>query len=121
MKETKEYRSRCFCGSVRCRRSFRNLGQGQLLRSAALDFLQSSFPSLRIKFGWAERLHQLGVSPAPIPRQKLAVEALAAAMLIAATDSSMRQAAAQLSVKIKAENGVEQAVSVIHQCLQSYD
>lgn len=77
-------------------------------------------PFFADQLGWADRLHQLGVSPAPIPRQKLAVESLAAAIVITATDSSMRQAAVQLGMKMRTENGVEQAVSVIHQYLQSY-
>ena len=77
-------------------------------------------PFFADQFGWAERLCQLRVSPAPIPRQKLTVERLAAAMSIAATDSTMQQTAAQLGAKIRTENGVEKAVSVIHQHLQTH-
>jgi len=68
--------------------------------------------------GWAERLHQLGVSPKPIPRKQLAVESLAAAIAIAATNNSMQQKAAQLGERIRRENGVEEAVAIIHQYLQ---
>lgn len=78
-------------------------------------------PFFADQFGWGERLYQLGVSPAPIPKQTLAIAPLAAAISIAATDSSMQQAAAQLGAKIRTENGVEEAVSLIHQYLQRYD
>lgn len=66
--------------------------------------------------GWGERLHQLGVSSKPIPRKQLATEPLAAAIAIA-TSSSMQQSAAQLGMQIRNENGVEQAVAIIHQHL----
>lgn len=69
--------------------------------------------------GWGERLHQLGVSPKPIPRKQLAVEPLAAAIAIA-TDNSIQQNAAQLGIKIRSENGVEQTVAIIHQYLQNH-
>lgn len=85
---------------------------------------RAGLPSVVVPFfadqiGWGKRLHQLGVSPAPIPRQKLAVEPLAAAISMAATDSSMQQEAAQLGRRISSEKGVEQAVAVIHQYLQN--
>lgn len=83
---------------------------------------RAGLPSVVVPFfadqlGWAERLHQLGVSPKPIPRKQLAVESLAAAISIATSNSVMQQEAAQLGMKIRSENGVEQAVSIIHTML----
>ena len=69
--------------------------------------------------GWGERLHQLGVSPKPIPRKRLAVEPLAAAIALA-TNNSMQQKAAQLGTRIRSENAVDQTVTIIHQYLQNY-
>jgi len=86
---------------------------------------RAGLPSVVVPFfadqlGWAKRLHQLGVSPKPIPRKQLAVELLEKAISIATSDSVMQQEAARLGMKISSEKGVEQAVSIIHQCLQSY-
>lgn len=83
---------------------------------------RAGLPSVVVPFfadqlGWAERSHQLGVSPKPIPRKQLAVESLAAAISIATSNSVMQQEAAQLGMKIRSENGVEQAVSIIHTML----
>lgn len=76
-------------------------------------------PYFADQIGWGERLHQLGVSPKPIPRKQLAVESLASAIAIATSDAVMQQKAAQLSLKISSENGIEQAVAIIHQYLQT--
>lgn len=50
-------------------------------------------------------------------KQQLTAEWLASAMTIATHDSVMQQKAAQLGRKMSRENGVEQAVSLIHQSL----
>ena len=74
-------------------------------------------PYFADQFGWGERLHQLGVSPKPIPRKQLTAESLENAIAIATSDSVMQQKAAQLGMSIRSENGVEQAVAIIHQYL----
>jgi sterol 3beta-glucosyltransferase len=55
----------------------------------------------------------LGVGPAPIPHKRLSVESLAAAIRTAINDESMRNRAAALGEKIRAEDGVGEAVRVI--------
>jgi len=70
--------------------------------------------------GWGDRLHQLGVSPKPIPRKQLTVESLANAIAIATNDRAMQQRSAQLGLSISNENGVDRAVATIEQFLQSY-
>lgn len=68
--------------------------------------------------GWGQRLHQLGVSPKPIPRKQLTVESLANAIAIVCSDQAIQQTSAQLGVSIRSENGVDQAVAIIEQSLQ---
>jgi len=62
---------------------------------------------------WGRRVHALGAGPEPIPRHKLAVEKLAAAIYTAATDPGMAQRAGELGQKIAQENGVETAVRIL--------
>ena len=64
---------------------------------------------------WGRRVHALGVGPAPIPRRRLTVDNLAAAIHQAVTDRAMRQRAATLGERIRAERGIETAVAVIEQ------
>ena len=64
---------------------------------------------------WAQRVHQLGVGPKPIPRRRLTVQHLSAAIHIAVTDDTMRAAAARLGERIREEDGVARAVAVIQQ------
>jgi sterol 3beta-glucosyltransferase len=62
---------------------------------------------------WGQRAAALGTGPAPIPRKKLSVDALAQAIERVMTDQTMRQRAAQLGEKIRAEDGVGQAAQII--------
>lgn len=66
---------------------------------------------------WARRLHELGVSVAPIPRHKLTVDVFAERLKQLAEDSTIRENAARLGEKIRAENGVEKAVATINRWL----
>ena len=62
---------------------------------------------------WGQRVAELGVGPKPVPRKKLTVERLAEAIQAAVTDDAMRQRAADLGSKIRAEDGVGRAVEII--------
>ena len=62
---------------------------------------------------WGRRVAALGAGPAPILQRRLNVDALAAALRAAATDAGMRERAAALGARVRAERGVEQAVEVI--------
>jgi UDP:flavonoid glycosyltransferase YjiC (YdhE family) len=82
--------------------------------------LRAGVPSIVIPFlidqpFWGQRVYDLGVGPAPIPRRKLTVDRLAQAIQIAVTDKDMRQRAAELGVKIQAEDGIANAVELIQQ------
>jgi len=62
---------------------------------------------------WGARMVALGVGPEPIPQKRLTAERLAAAIRIMATDNDMQRRAAQLGQKIRAEDGVGNAVRFI--------
>jgi sterol 3beta-glucosyltransferase len=58
---------------------------------------------------WADRLHQLGVAPPPMPIGRLSAEALAS-RLAQATSDERRASAARLANQVKAEDGVSVAI-----------
>jgi sterol 3beta-glucosyltransferase len=62
---------------------------------------------------WADRMHELGVSPAPIPQGRLAVERLAGAIRTATTDGAMARRARKLGSLVSAEGGTADAVAII--------
>jgi sterol 3beta-glucosyltransferase len=85
--------------------------------------LRSGVPSIVIPFMadqpyWGHRAAQLGVGPAPIPRKRLTAERLAEAIRRAVVDGDMRQRAAELGERIRAEDGVGRAVAHIQQISQ---
>jgi sterol 3beta-glucosyltransferase len=63
---------------------------------------------------WGQRVFELGVGPCPIPQKKLSVENLAQAISTATTDEKMHQCADVLGQKIRAEDGVAQAIQFIN-------
>jgi UDP:flavonoid glycosyltransferase YjiC (YdhE family) len=80
--------------------------------------LRAGVPSIVIPFFgdqpfWGQRIYALGVGPAPIPRAKLTADRLAQAIQEAFTNTAMRQRAADLGLKIQAEDGIANAVEVI--------
>ncbi|MBU1398536.1 MAG: glycosyltransferase [Proteobacteria bacterium] len=82
--------------------------------------LRAGVPTIIVPFitdqpFWGKRVYDLGVGPKPIPRRRLTKERLADAITEAVTNSGMRQRAAELGRKIRAENGITNAVEVIHQ------
>ena len=86
------------------------------------DALRAGVPSVIVPFTadqpyWGRRIQQLGVGPAPIDHRKLTVERLAAAIRAAATDEAMRQRAADLGARLRAEDGVARAVEIVERYL----
>jgi UDP:flavonoid glycosyltransferase YjiC (YdhE family) len=80
--------------------------------------LRAGVPSIVIPFFgdqhfWGQRVLVLGVGPAPIPRRKLTAERLGQTIQKAVTDGQIRQRAANLGVKIRAEDGIPGAVKII--------
>ncbi len=77
--------------------------------------LAAGVPTVVVPFGvdqpfWASRVAALGVGPAPIPRRRLTAENLAAALVAGTTDAVMVRRAADLGARIRAEDGVGDAV-----------
>jgi sterol 3beta-glucosyltransferase len=70
-------------------------------------------PHLMDQSFWGQRVFDLGVGPRPIPRKRISAERLAQAILTAVNDSAMRQRAAALGEKIRAEDGVARAVELV--------
>ncbi|MBN1963772.1 MAG: glycosyltransferase family 1 protein [Anaerolineae bacterium] len=62
-------------------------------------------------WGWV--VERLGVGPSPIPRQRLTAEALAHAIRIAVTHGPLHARAADLGARIRAEDGVAEAIRLI--------
>jgi sterol 3beta-glucosyltransferase len=82
--------------------------------------LRAGVPSIVIPFFgdqpfWGQRVADLGVGTAPIPRKQLTVEKLAQAIDRAVTDPVMQQRAADLGIKIRAENGIGRVVSIVRE------
>jgi sterol 3beta-glucosyltransferase len=80
--------------------------------------LRAGVPSIVIPFFadqpfWGQRVADLGVGPQPIPRARLTVQRLAAAINAAVTDADLRGRAAALGATIRAEDGVARAVAVV--------
>jgi sterol 3beta-glucosyltransferase len=66
---------------------------------------------------WGERMHRLGVAPAPIAQSRLTVPALAAAIRRVVSDLAMSDAARRLGEQVRTENGVDTAVDLLEQAV----
>ena len=80
--------------------------------------LRAGVPSVIIPFFgdqpfWGARVAALGVGPKPIPRKKMTSENLSQAIQEVVTNAAMRQRAAILGSRIRAEDGVASAVEII--------
>lgn len=80
--------------------------------------LRAGIPSIITPFFgdqyfWGQRVAELGVGPAPLPRKRLTAESLAQAVRSAVSDTNMRETAAQLGANIRSEDGVARAVDII--------
>ncbi len=80
--------------------------------------LRGGVPSIIVPFHgdqpfWGQRVADLGVGPAPIPRSKLTTDRLVQALARAKGDHAMRRRAAILGARIREENGVANAVAII--------
>jgi UDP:flavonoid glycosyltransferase YjiC (YdhE family) len=80
--------------------------------------LRAGIPSILVPFFgdqpfWAGRVRALGVGPAAIPRRELTAGRLARAIQEAVTDEALRRRAAEIGALIRAEDGVDRAVTAI--------
>ncbi len=89
--------------------------------SAAAAF-RAGLPSFAVPFGyeqglWAQRIADLGVGVAPILPGKLTGENLAQALARVTEDEGIRRRAASLGERIRAEDGIGNAVRIIEKTL----
>ena len=85
--------------------------------------LRAGKPSVVVPFVsdqpfWGWRVEKLGVGPKPIPRLKLTAEKLASAITLAVSDPEIKHRAAELGEKIRAEDGVRNAVRALEAVIQ---
>lgn len=66
---------------------------------------------------WGKRIFELGVGSRPLPQKQLTATSLAQAIREVALNLEMQQRAEALGEKIRAEDGVMQAVEIIQACL----
>jgi sterol 3beta-glucosyltransferase len=76
-------------------------------------------PFMGDQFFWGERVAALGVGTQPIPQKALTADTLANAIRAAVSDAGIRQRAAELGAKIRAEDGIGNAISFIERQIQS--
>lgn len=84
--------------------------------------LSAGVPSIVVPFFadqpfWGQRVHNLGVGPRPIPRKRLNADNLTQAITEAIENEEMRKRAAVLGEKIRAENGIARAVTIIEKSM----
>jgi UDP:flavonoid glycosyltransferase YjiC (YdhE family) len=75
-------------------------------------------PFFADQFFWGWRVEQLGVGPPVIRRGQLTAENLAVAVREAVNNQEMITNAARLSEKLRAEDGVNNAVQAIESIMQ---
>lgn len=86
--------------------------------------LRAGVPTIVVPFFpdqafWGWRVATLGAGPEPVPRAKLSAERLAEEISKATTDAGMRKRAQLLGEKIRAEDGVKQAVETFHRYVRA--
>jgi len=86
--------------------------------------LCSGIPNLVVSFAadqpfWGARVHAIGAGPQPIPVKELTTEKLVAA-LVEADGSAFRNGAQAVGRKIRAENGIGDAVKIIERHTQKW-
>ncbi|PZD72636.1 O-mycaminosyltylonolide 6-deoxyallosyltransferase [Acaryochloris thomasi RCC1774] len=67
---------------------------------------------------WGDRIQKLGIGPAPIRQNKLTADALSKSISAAINHQPFKERAVRLSQRIKAENGVAQAVDIFNQLIK---
>jgi sterol 3beta-glucosyltransferase len=70
-------------------------------------------PAYGDQFFWGQRIAALGAGPPPLPRKHLTADRLATAIRLATTDHRMHERATVMAQKVRAEEGLTQAVRLI--------
>lgn len=88
--------------------------------------LRAGVPNIVVPFFgdqpfWGDRVVQLGVSPDSIPKRQLTAQRLTAAIRRATQDEALRARASAIGAAIREENGVQNAVQIMHRYLAKGD
>ena len=102
----------------RMRLAIHHGGAGTTAAVARAGIPQVIIPHMADQPFWAARVQVLGAGPAPVERRTLTAGNLAVA-IHAAESPAMRQAAAALGTRIRAEDGVGEAIRIIEQVARS--
>ena len=86
--------------------------------------LRSGIPSCAVSFVfdqhyWGERIAELGAGPKPIRYKELTAERLQDAICFGIDNHQTQQKAAELGQKIRAENGIENALRIFETMLST--
>ncbi|MBI3660044.1 glycosyltransferase family 1 protein [Candidatus Acetothermia bacterium] len=92
-------------------------GAGTMAAGLRAGIPTVTIPFFADQFFWGRRVYELGVGPLPIPRKQLSVDRLANAMRAAIIDTEMRSRAMALGQRLRAEDGVAEAVRAFHKHL----
>ena len=92
-------------------------GAGSTSAAVAAGVPSVAMPFQGDQFFWAHQLHALGCGPAPLPRQALTAETLAATIADLVANPAYRTATRALGAQLRAENGPATAAAWIEQTL----
>jgi UDP:flavonoid glycosyltransferase YjiC (YdhE family) len=90
-------------------------GAGTTAQAMAAGIPAVAVPHMGDQPYWGVRIARLGVGSPPIPRVKLTAPRLAAAIREMTSNKDMRCRAAELGLKIRAEDGIGNAARLIEQ------
>ncbi len=87
--------------------------------------LRAGVPAILVPFAvdqyyWGGRVVALGVGPQPVPFNTLSAERLAYAIRVAVEHAPLRRRAAELGARLRAEDGLAQAVRVVNRYLGAH-
>lgn len=99
----------------RCAAVVHHGGAGTLAATLRAGAPSVVVPHMLDQRAWGRRLYELGVAPRPIPRRKLSAGRLHEGIAAAVT-GEMRERAAALGERIRAEDGVACALGLFEQC-----
>jgi sterol 3beta-glucosyltransferase len=88
-------------------------GVGTYNAALAAGIPQMACPFHNEQQMWADHVHGLGVSPAPVKFRELTGEALASAIVTTTTDGGIARNAERLAERLSTENALEAAVRVL--------
>ncbi|EGO2530035.1 glycosyltransferase family 1 protein [Enterococcus faecalis] len=85
--------------------------------------VRAGVPSIIVPFGgdqpyWGDRVYKLGIGTKPIWCKKLTVENYTKAIMEVVNNNEMKSRATSIGIKLKNENGVDNAVKIIEKTLK---